>query len=351
MYRDRETLTALIRAGIVLNRDNSLLISDTNWNQVLNLAMEQNVVPQLLDGLEKLQNSQYIQKEEIRMPLIKAFALTQQVSVSYQQKLSSLHHLNAFYQQHGIRMMVLKGWALSLLYPVPEHRNCSDIDIYLFGDQRRADKLLKQQLGIKIDTSHHHHTVFNFEGASVENHYDFVNIYSHHSSAILDNELKRLSDGQNEQVDGIYLPPPTCHALFLLAHSAFEFASTNISLRQLIDWWLFTQKYSSEIDWDEVNRIAEIVGFSQFLPCMNDAAQELMEGNIAMSELSRRIYDDIWDGPDRKLMVSARVSSNYSAKLKRWWMNRWKNKLVYNEGLANQFLTLMKSHFINPYKG
>lgn len=88
-----------------------------------------------------------------------------------------------------------------------------------------------------------------------------------------------------------------------------------------------------------------------FTICINGVACELMEGNIDMTELSRRVYDNIWDGPDRKLMAYAHVSSNYSAKLRRWWMNRWKNKLVYDESIISQFYILMKSHFINPYKG
>lgn len=61
-------------------------------------------------------------------------------------------------------MMVLKGYGLSKNYPVPNHRPCGDMDIYLFGDQEKADKLIAEELGIKIDNSHHHHTVFQFQG-------------------------------------------------------------------------------------------------------------------------------------------------------------------------------------------
>ena len=90
--------------------------------------------------------------------------------------------LAGFYANHGIWMMVLKGWRLSLNYPIPCHRACSDLDIYLFGEQERADRLLTNELGIKVDNTHHHHSVFVYKGLSVENHYDFLNVHAHLSS-------------------------------------------------------------------------------------------------------------------------------------------------------------------------
>ncbi len=73
-------------------------------------------------------------------------------------------------------------------YPNPAHRPCGDIDIWLYGEQEKGDKLL-QKKGIAIDSSHHHHTVFHVNGVMVENHYDFINIHAHLSSRTLEQEL------------------------------------------------------------------------------------------------------------------------------------------------------------------
>lgn len=79
--------------------------------------------------------------------------------------------------------MVLKGYACSIDWPKPEHRPCGDIDIWLFGKQKEADAALAaspkfHDSSFKIDSSHHHHTVFDWCSFSVENHYDFVNVYA-----------------------------------------------------------------------------------------------------------------------------------------------------------------------------
>ena len=50
---------------------------------------------------------------------------------------------------------------------------------------------------VVIDNSHHHHTVFEWEGFTVENHYDFVNVHAHKSSREMEGIFKVLGDFKN----------------------------------------------------------------------------------------------------------------------------------------------------------
>ena len=134
------------------------------------------------------------------------FALaTEQIERKYAQQKTVIVKLSRFFAEHGIKMMIIKGYGLSLNYPVPNHRPCSDIDIWLFEErseddgsikrfsaQQRADNLLREHFGIKIDEDKHHHTVFYFDGIMVENHYDFLNIHAHRSNRIIEKRLKHL---------------------------------------------------------------------------------------------------------------------------------------------------------------
>lgn len=97
-----------------------------------------------------------------------------------------------FYNAHGFRLMMLKGYACGRYWPRPEHSPYGDIDIFLFGKQKEADVILAKETGIVIDSSHHHHTVFNWMGFTVENHYDFVNVYARQSSAVMEKVFKEL---------------------------------------------------------------------------------------------------------------------------------------------------------------
>ena len=86
-----------------------------------------------------------------------------------------------FYNRHGYKMMVLKGYVCSMDWTKPEHRPCGDIDIWLFGKQKDADAVLTHEKGIEVDTSEHHHTTYYWGDFMVENHYDFINTHRHYS--------------------------------------------------------------------------------------------------------------------------------------------------------------------------
>lgn len=149
--------------------------------------------------------------------------------------------------------MILKGYACSLKWPKPEHRPCGDIDIWLFGKQKKADELIAKEKGIKVDTSHHHHTVFFWRDFMVENHYDFVNVHGLKSSAQLEKIFKALGEDNSHFVDvygeKVYLPSPNLHAIFLIRHMVSHFAAAEITLRQVLDWGFFVEKHTKEIDW------------------------------------------------------------------------------------------------------
>lgn len=186
-----------------------------------------------------------------------------------------------FYTAHGFRLMMLKGYACGRYWPRPEHSPYGDIDIFLFGKQKEADVILAKETGIVIDSSHHHHTVFNWMGFTVENHYDFVNVYARQSSAVMEKVFKELGRTEDAvlchtdpstgsgQVADFYLPSANLHALFLLKHSVSHFVGANINLRQVLDWAFFVEKHTDEIDWEWLNGMIDRFHMRDFVYCIN----------------------------------------------------------------------------------
>lgn len=183
--------------------------------------------------------------------------------------------LAGFYAQHNIPMMLFKGYGLSLNYPVPQHRPCGDIDIWLCGRQEEADDLLRREKGIAIDEDKHHHTVFHVDGVMVENHYDFLNIHAHRSNRAIERELQRLvqESGETVQIGNaeVHLPPPSANfnGLFLLRHAAAYFAAAEIGLRHVVDWGMFVRRYYARIDWARLEQIARRQNMHRFLYSLN----------------------------------------------------------------------------------
>ena len=170
----QKTFFKLIRLGIGHRADS--ITEEIDWRCIQTLAEMQGLSAIVADGVEKLPESLRPQKDELLQWLgevVKGY------EARYELFLKEMADLAAFYNRHGYKMMVLNGYACSLDWPRPEHRPCGDIDIWLFGQQKKADKTLAKEQGIKIDNSHCHHTVFKWGDFTVENHYGLVNVHAH----------------------------------------------------------------------------------------------------------------------------------------------------------------------------
>lgn len=334
---------------------------DIDWVAVYSLASKQGVVAIAWDGLLRLQEWGYINiNSVICRELRLRWALSvERVEKRYIKQRNALARLSTMLDEAGICVAPLKGYGLSLCYPIAEHRSCSDIDIWLFGEQQRADELLRTKHNISIDEDEHHHTVFYIDGVMVENHYDFLNIHAHHSSRAIERHLKTLNIESCETVAidnaTVYLPSADCHALFLLRHAASHFAAVEIVLRHVIDWGLFIKHYHGNIDWPALRAICRKQGMEQFLDTMNALAAEVCGIDINLMPdtkrdpyLERRILSDILKPEFSHKKPDKGVIRIVLFKLRRWWANRWKHRLVYSDGLLHSFITQTISHIKKP---
>lgn len=346
-----DSFLQLVRLGAGTGSVNCLKLKvqgSADWNALRDLAVRQGLSAVVLDGIDKLNTNTL--PLEIKLEWIGE--MLQDYEGRYSEYKKAIGSLAGFYNQHGFQMMVLKGYACSLDWPKPDHRPCGDIDIWQFGQQKAADAALAasskfQDSGSKIDNSHHHHTVFEWEGFTVENHYDFVNVHHSKSNAEIEKVFKDLGNDDSYYVEvfgeKVYLPSPNLHALFLLRHAMIEFAASSITIRQVLDWAFFVEKHTKEIDWNWlqsaldkyhmrafyncINAICvEDLGFSstifplvQFLPNLKDKVlNEILEPAIPNEkpyELFRRI---VW-------------------KINRWGANKWKHELCYDESMLSVF--------------
>jgi hypothetical protein len=355
----QKALLSLVRYG--LGKEGEPVIPEVaDWEGLFKLAQAQGLTAVALDGI----NICYEKGRDIGIDLKTKMewigAVCQMESV-YKQYVQHVKGLSSFYQSHGIRMMVLKGYGLSLNYPRPNHRPTGDIDIYLFGEQKKADRLVHDELGIEIDKSHHHHTVFEFQGETVENHYDFLNVHVRPSNKRIEAKLKELAHtditSNINSSDNLIFPSAEFNAIYLLRHCAAHFASTKMSVRQALDWGLFMEKHHSEMDWKEYMSYLKEERMFRFynllgLFCVSYLGfdSSIFHG-LYSDALFERFVDEILS-PEFKDKENGTLLRSLSVKPRRWWHNRWKNRLCYPDSPWSEFVyglwakILKPSHFI-----
>lgn len=353
MNQNHEALLTLTRNGV--GHSISTIPAHIDWEAVQDLANAHGLSAVVQDGVEKLPESIRPPKE---MLLQWIGSTLQSYEYRYELYCKTIAELAVWYNSHGFKMMVLKGYSCSLDWPKPEHRPCGDIDIWLFGKQKEADAILKKEKGIVIDDSHQHHTVFNWRDFTIENHYDFINVYHHKSNAEFEKTLKELGQDDSRCVDlcgeKVYLPSANLHALFLLKHIMMHFAAESVTLRQLLDWAFFVEMHSKEIDWDWLEGVLEKYGMKKLYDVLN----AICVGDLGFDV---NIFNRVQFDPDLKGKVLCEIlSPAYSIeppkglvkrvlfKLRRWCDNEWKHELCYKDSMWSAFWSGVWNHLLKP---
>lgn len=352
-----EEIFSLIRLGI---GHTSLPLSDSiDWAAIQVLAEKQGLSGIVLDGIEELRS----RKVKVALPDKLELAqwigeVLQGYEYRYEMCCRAIAGLAAFYNDRGFKMMVLKGYACAMDWPKPEHRPCGDIDIWQFGQQKKADAALAKAKGVEIDSSHHHHTVFYWDDFLVENHYDFINVHHHKSNAEVERVLKVLArdDSRSVQVLGekVYLPSANLHALFLLKHTMMHFAAEWISLRQLLDWGFFIDAHHQEIDWPWLLEKLDQFGMTTMFNIFNAICVEDLGFDAAVFHqvqfnpfVKDRVLNEILE-PEFGDALPNRMIPRLVFKFRRWRANAWKHKLCYKESMWSAFWSGVWNHLLKP---
>lgn len=370
----------LVRRGIGNDNLNVNLDIDRveDWEAVLALAERQGLSAVVADGIESL-------PKEARPPkpvILKLIGPVLQ-NYEYRHKLyrRAIAELAGFYNNHGFKMMVLKGFACALDWPKPEHRPSGDIDIWLFNQQKAADKELAssfraQDSKFEIDNSHHHHTVFYWRDFIVENHYDFINVHASRLNARLEKIFKELGDASHlidnehdnegtripwveEYGERVYLPSANLHGLFLIRHAVAHFAAAEITLRQVLDWAFFVEKHGNIVDWPWLTDVLEEFGLRRFFDVLNAICVEdlgfkfagLKASGLPRTDvdeaLKARVLGDILE-PEFSEEQPKRLLPRVWFRYRRWQANGWKQRLCYNESRWSTFWSGVWNHLLKP---
>lgn len=266
--------------------------------------------------------------------------------------------LSAFFHKAGIRMMILKGLGIARHYPQPELRECGDIDIWLFGQSEKGNRLIADS-GRDIDTSNPKHSVFSFDGVLIENHRTFLDETLYRVDRRLDNILAGILEEQAcicsaEEAAEIYFPAADFNALFLIRHTAMHFTD-GISLRHVTDWAMFLYREADHIDRKKVNRILRREKLDKFAGILTAIACYYLglspEKAIIPCEPYREEAGKVL--ADMMREQSARKSRNplsiLAFKARHFTDTQWRYRIIYGRfSFPGRVWMSVKAHILRP---
>lgn len=338
--KNTEALLYLIKLGLGGKVDKKEFY-DFDWNALFKLTTKHGVTAIVVDGLQHLHENgcSVFKTDSGKQVRLQMFAQTMAIERQYYSYLKKMTELLAFYQQHGVQTMILKGYGLSLNYPHPAHRPPGDIDVYHFGQGKTADECLKDVLNITTKQNEDKHSTFIYKGLSVENHAVFVNNECHPTLQSLEQFFEKdaknaisydLKLNQEEKVT-MFTPSVTTNALFIPLHLAEHFVHGEASLRQVCDWYCFVKAHHIDIDWDVIESKSKEAGFFDFLCYLNNIIHKYFGADATWLpqwkcdiKLSERVLSEI--------LYPSTIPANMSLwdKTCKFFASKWKFDLVYS---------------------
>ena len=341
MTREHAIVLQLIK-NVVREHHEELTKENVNWKNIIEFSTQHGMQGICFDALGLLPDEQRPDKASLLEWLGKVVC----VERFYDKQKKTIDSLSDFYQEHGIKMMLLKGYGMSLYWPQPNHRPGGDIDIYLGSLWQQANKLVSEKLGIRVDDGHEHHTCFYYNGMMVENHYDFLNTKVNESARELEKVFKELAKFDmplKMERGAIYLPSATLNAIFLLRHLGQHFAGAEATLRQVLDWGFFMHHETKNVDWNFVLPTLKKAGILRFFHQVNAICVDYLGFDesafptiVREHDLEKRIMENILSPEFDEKKPKGNTLQVIIFKTRRFFANKWKRHLVFRESIMNQ---------------
>jgi len=248
-------------------------MSNWKWNQLLVMAGEHGVDAIVMDGLRPfIQNGSLRLKKDL---LEKWNARVVAIENSNHEMNDVLSEIFKVFSHQQLRPILMKGLGMALLYPVPEHRTCRNIDIF-FTYVPQADKADEwaRANGKKTDEGDKRKLSYYWRDKRIENH-RYMQVLMNRR---LNKQLQRIVNGEIRCCDSSYIEingvrvevlPPTMNLLLLLIDISRKVTDDGLDLKQIVDLGLFLRRMGDRVDfvkfqlWIEslkMVRMAQVIG-------------------------------------------------------------------------------------------
>lgn len=282
-----EYMIALLRYGVLDERPTILQpSSQVEWDRMMDIASAQGILAWVWDGICKLpKDFQPPRQQSINWGLS-----AQEIWDRYNTQKKVLRQMIDVCSQNNIRLLLFKGIALSEFYPHPESRPSSDIDIYLFEDYSRGDRLFAHENVTKTKKR----TGFDYNGVHIENHRVFLNAYTKiQKDAIvyLDESLKDVMQTK----DGYYIMSPISCVVYQVMHFIAHIidVSNPASLRFILDIGMTIKNNRDEIDDNELCIILKRLDITKFFSIIIGTEELLLRQDFSQYKYEQVTENEI----------------------------------------------------------
>lgn len=180
-------------------------------------------------------------------------------------------------EKEGVRHQLLKGSVTKLLYPSPEMREMSDVDLVIYDESLDKTAKVLESMGFKNHGLIKHHMIFSKNpGLVVEAHWCLFDANAGHQQHVyFEDEIRaKLAEGKNYTYEFGHED----FYVYMVAHMAKHFFETGCGIRNLLDIYVYLNKYDETMDKAYLEGELKKCGIYDFEKSMRELAYIWMDG-------------------------------------------------------------------------
>ena len=250
-------------------------------NTLIDIANRNHMNYMILTALLKVDN---FPKEYINAVRFKI----QNCVLSTLAQVTELNKLVEALEKAGIKNQPMKGSCMKFMYPSPEMREMSDIDILIDSDKMDTAGKIMLEFGYTLSQSIKHHDIYYKKPFMVVeihrsmydkmvdgNQYDYFKSFE---KAVLKEGKKYTYDFNKEDF-----------YVYMIAHMAKHFYVMGCGIRNLLDIYIYLEKYGKELNRTYLDKELKKCGIYDFAVNVEELAYIWLDG-----KQGNQFYEDLF---------------------------------------------------------
>ena len=279
-----EYLAELVLAQLE-NRTPKELPENITMNELINISVRSHMSTLILGSLLKLDIEETLKQQLTQATLASILR-------SYAQQ-NEYEKLIQEFEKKGIRSQPMKGIFMKQLYPKPELREMSDIDILIDEDQLDEGEKIINELGYVFSSKESHHDIYTKKQKIVlEVHWTMYDShvdknqhdYFHNFSKAV------LLDGHNYT----YTFTREDFYIFMISHMAKHFYARGCGIRNLVDIYIYQKTFGTELNKDYLKKELKKCGIYDFA-CHMETLADIWLNQKKCSEFYLQLFHYMLD--------------------------------------------------------
>ena len=282
IYSSSVVLISVLRSAFNLTYDSIVLgVEDVSWLEAL--AYKQKITPVITTGLKNMGLSYLLSDGLIKEDAKSVYDFTQ--------RMVSLKDISNAFESASIQFIPLKGSVLRDLYPKPEMRTSSDIDVLIHVDDLdKAIQVLESNTGFRYYKKERHDAHFVNKYVHLELHFSLE--YSvERINVVLQNPWDHIICSKDSYQCSF---TPEYNLLYIVLHAAAHFIQNGgIGIRPILD--IYVLKTNTLFDENKVESLCDNAGLLGFYKACSKLIDVWFYGD-KHDELSQSFEDLVLSG-------------------------------------------------------